>query len=64
MSQAKQPRRLPANEAMCKVRTLRTSARKLNLVAQSIRGLNVQRALNELEASEKTLAISMGCEDW
>ena len=56
MSQAKQPRRLPANEAMCKVRTLRTSARKLNLVAQSIRGLNVQRALNELEFSHKRIA--------
>ncbi|WP_425999908.1 50S ribosomal protein L22 [Caulobacter sp. DWR1-3-2b1] len=56
MSQDKQPRRLPANEAMCKVRTLRTSARKLNLVAQSIRGLNVQRALNELEFSHKRIA--------
>ncbi|EJL37608.1 MULTISPECIES: 50S ribosomal protein L22 [unclassified Caulobacter] len=56
MSQAKQARRLPANEAMCKVRTLRTSARKLNLVAQSIRGLNVQRALNELEFSHKRIA--------
>ena len=56
MSQAKQPRRLPANEAMCKVRTLRTSARKLNLVAQSIRGLNVQRALNELEFSHKRIS--------
>ena len=56
MSQAKQPRRLPANEAMCKVRTLRTSARKLNLVAQSIRGLKVQRALNELEFSHKRIA--------
>ena len=56
MSQAKQARRLPANEAMCTVRTLRTSARKLNLVAQSIRGLNVQRALNELEFSHKRIA--------
>jgi large subunit ribosomal protein L22 len=56
MSQAKQARRLPANEAMCKVRTLRTSPRKLNLVAQSIRGLKVQRALNELEFSHKRIA--------
>jgi len=39
-----------------KVRTLRTSARKLNLVAQSIRGLKVQRALNELEFSHKRIA--------
>ncbi len=43
-------------EAMAKVRTLRTSARKLNLVAASIRGLKVQRALNELEFSPKRIA--------
>ena len=59
MSQSKQPRRLVATAAMCKVRTLRTSARKLNLVAQSIRGLKVQRALNELEFSHKRIAIDV-----
>ena len=53
--QAKE-RRYTAAEAMAKVRTLRTSARKLNLVAQSIRGLKVQRALNELEFSHKRIA--------
>jgi large subunit ribosomal protein L22 len=56
MSQKQNPRRLRGVEAMCKVRTLRTSARKLNLVAQSIRGLKVQRALNELEFSHKRIA--------
>lgn len=56
MAKQKQERRLPAAEAMAKVRTLRTSPRKLNLVAQSIRGLNVQRALNELEFSHKRIA--------
>ena len=56
MSKKPQPRRYPAVEAMAKVRTLRTSARKLNLVAQSIRGLKVQRALNELEFSHKRIA--------
>jgi large subunit ribosomal protein L22 len=56
MSQKQNPRRLRGVEAMCKVRTLRTSARKLNLVAQSIRGLKVQRALNELEFSRKRIA--------
>ena len=56
MAKQKQERRLPGTEAMAKVRTLRTSARKLNLVAQSIRGLNVQRALNELEFSHKRIA--------
>ena len=53
--QAKE-RRYTAAEAVAKVRTLRTSARKLNLVAQSIRGLKVQRALNELEFSPKRIA--------
>ncbi len=50
------PRRVGQTEAMSKVRSLRTSARKLNLVAQSIRGLKVQRALNELEFSPKRIA--------
>jgi large subunit ribosomal protein L22 len=56
MSQSKKTRRLAGIEAMAKVRTLRTSARKLNLVAQSIRGLKVSRALNELEFSHKRIA--------
>jgi len=56
MSKQAKARRQTAVEAMAKVRTLRTSARKLNLVAQSIRGLKVQRALNELEFSHKRIA--------
>ena len=56
MSKKAKERRYTAAEAMAKVRTLRTSARKLNLVAQSIRGLKVQRALNELEFSHKRIA--------
>ena len=56
MAKQAKARRLTGVEAMCKVRTLRTSARKLNLVAQSIRGLKVQRALNELEFSHKRIA--------
>ena len=56
MAKQKQERRLSGAEAMAKVRTLRTSPRKLNLVAQSIRGLNVQRALTELEISHKRIA--------
>jgi large subunit ribosomal protein L22 len=35
---------------------VRTSAQKLNLVAQSIRGLNGAGALNELEFSHKRIA--------
>ncbi len=56
MGQAANPRRVKENEARAKVVNLRTSPRKLNLVAQSIRGLSVQRALNELEFSPKRIA--------
>lgn len=56
MAKQAKARRLTGVEAMAKVTTLRTSPRKLNLVAQSIRGLKVQRALNELEFSHKRIA--------
>ena len=56
MSKQAKARRFAATDAVVKLRTLRTSARKLNLVAQSIRGLKVQRALNELEFSPKRIA--------
>ena len=56
MGQVKKVRREGDNEAMAKLSSLRTSPRKLNLVAQSIRGLPVQRALNELEFSPKRIA--------
>ena len=56
MGQVKKERRLAGTEAQAKLKTLRTSPRKLNLVAQSIRGLSVQRALNELQFSPKRIA--------
>ena len=59
MSKQAKERRLTPIEAMSKVRTLRTGARKLNVVAQSIRGLRVQRALNELEFSPKRIAADV-----
>ena len=59
MSQTANPRRVGENEARAKVVNLRTSPRKLNLVAQSIRGLPVQRALSELEFSHKRIAIDV-----
>ena len=59
MSKQAKERRLTPVEAMSKVRTLRTGARKLNVVAQSIRGLKVQRALNELEFSPKRIAADV-----
>lgn len=59
MSKKAKARAYTATEAVAKVRTLRTSPRKLNLVAQSIRGLSVSRALNELEFSAKRIAIDV-----
>jgi len=59
MGQKTNPRRQNEVEAMAKVRVLRTGLRKLNVVAQSIRGLKVQRALNELEFSHKRIAIDV-----
>jgi large subunit ribosomal protein L22 len=56
MGQKTKERRQKPIEAIAKVRTLRTGLRKLNVVAQSIRGLKVQRALNELEFSHKRIA--------
>ena len=56
MSQKTNPRRVNANEARVKLVSVRISPQKLNLVAQSIRGLRVQRALNELEFSRKRIA--------
>ena len=56
MAKQAKARRLSGIEAMAKITTLRTSARKLNLVAASIRGLKVQRALNELEFSHRRIA--------
>ena len=56
MSQKSNPRRVAANEARVKLVSVRISPQKLNLVAQSIRGLRVQRALNELEFSRKRIA--------
>ena len=56
MSQTKNPRRVATNEARVKLVSIRISPQKLNLVAASIRGLKVQRALNELEFSRKRIA--------
>ena len=56
MGKQAKDRRLKLAEAMAKVRVLRTGARKLNLVAASIRGLKVQKALNELDFSHRRIA--------
>ena len=56
MSQKPKERRLDNASAMAKVVSVRTGMRKLNVVAASIRGMKVQRALNELEFSPKRIA--------
>ncbi|MFZ7091690.1 MULTISPECIES: 50S ribosomal protein L22 [Roseobacteraceae] len=56
MGKDKNPRRVADNEAMAKLRMLRTSPQKLNLVAQLIRGKKVDKALTDLTFSKKRIA--------
>ena len=56
MSKPKTERALPANEAKAVVRNLRTSPRKLNLVAEMIRGMKVSQALTQLTFTNKRIA--------
>ncbi|MFT5005358.1 MAG: large subunit ribosomal protein L22 [Paracoccaceae bacterium] len=56
MGKAKSPRRVADNEAMAVSRMLRTSPIKLNLVAQMIRGMKVERALTTLQFSKKRIS--------
>ena len=56
MGQKSNPRRCAENEAYAVARMLRTSPQKLNLVAETIRGLKVQDALNQLEFSPKRIS--------
>ena len=59
MGKAAAPKRLPDNEAMACARSLRVSPRKLNLVAESIRGLAAQAALAQLGFSKRRIAIDV-----
>ncbi len=59
MGKEKNPRRVADNEAMAKLRMLRTSPQKLNLVAQLIRGKKVEKALSDLTFSKKRIAIDV-----
>lgn len=56
MGQAANPSRTAPNEALVRLRNVRTSPQKLNLVAQMIRGQRVQKALLDLEFSQKRIA--------
>ena len=59
MGKDKNPRRVADNEAMAKLRMLKTSPQKLNLVAGMIRGKKVEKALNDLAFSKKRIAIDV-----
>jgi len=59
MSKEKNPRRCADNEAMALNRMLRVSPQKLNLVAQMIRGVPVDKALTMLTFSKKRIAADV-----
>ncbi len=59
MGKDKNPRRVADNEAMAKLRMLKTSPQKLNLVAGLIRGKKVEKALTDLTFSKKRIAIDV-----
>ena len=56
MGTEKNPRRVAENEAMAKLRMLKTSPQKLNLVATMIRGKKVEKALSDLTFSKRRIA--------
>ena len=59
MGKDKNPRRVADNEAMAKLRMLKTSPQKLNLLAQLIRGKKVEKALSDLTFSKKRIAVDV-----
>ena len=59
MSKDAAPRRLEDNEAIAILRNVRTSPQKLNLVAQMIRGKNVDSALAQLTFSKRRIAVDV-----
>jgi large subunit ribosomal protein L22 len=56
MGKVSRARVLAGHQAMAVARNIRVSPRKLNLVAQQIRGQKVDRALNVLSFSQKRIA--------
>ena len=52
-------RRLAENEALAVARNLRVSPRKLNLLAQLIRGKGCERAIAELQFSQKRISTDV-----
>ena len=56
MGKPKHERRLSDSEALAVARNLRVSPQKLNLVAESIRGMSAEAALSELTFSKRRIA--------
>ena len=59
MGKPSKNRNLPDNCAMALDRSIRSSAQKLNLVAESIRGMDASKALIQLEFSKKRIATDV-----
>lgn len=59
MGKLARERELGATEAKAVINRLRTSPRKLNLVAGMIRGMSVGAALTQLAFSEKRIAVEV-----
>jgi len=59
MGKASKNRRLDEKYAMALDRSVRSGAQKLNLVAASIRGMDVSKALLQLQFSKKRIAIDV-----
>jgi len=59
MGNSKNTKSIAANKAQAVCNALRTSPQKLNLIAQTIRGLSVEKAVAELTFSKKRIAKSV-----
>ncbi|MEJ0009434.1 MAG: 50S ribosomal protein L22 [Alphaproteobacteria bacterium] len=59
MGKPAKKRDLEANEAKAVLRNLRISPRKLNLVAQMIRGMKVADAITQLSFTHKRIALDV-----
>ncbi|HIG23102.1 50S ribosomal protein L22 [Henriciella barbarensis] len=56
MGKAKNPPKQASNESRAVLRMYRSSPQKLNLLAQQIRGLPVQKAMDQMQFSRKRAA--------
>jgi large subunit ribosomal protein L22 len=59
MGKAKAPPKQASNESRAVLKMYRISDQKLNLLAQQIRGLKVDKAMAELEFSRKRAAVDV-----